>query len=95
MPQSMEVYTFRFKFCYTERTFYLSFTPRTTIQEFTEFVTDYVSNSYSNNQVEIVEVGLPQDEQAPKINYHNDYTLRDIYGHKWRNTAFYIRVMPN
>jgi hypothetical protein len=47
------------------------------------------------NKIEIIEVGQPGGEEAPKINYRNEYTLRDIYSHKWRNTAFYIRIIIN
>jgi hypothetical protein len=96
MPSASETYTFYFKICYTERTFNLSFTPDTTIKDFIDIVNVYMGEYQEiHNKIEIIQVGQPEGEEAPKINYHEDYTLRDIYSLKWRNTAFYIRIIMN
>lgn len=53
-----------------------------------------MGNLCPNNAIEIVETGQVDNinghdaELAPKINYHPDYTLRDVYGNRWRNTPF-------
>ena len=99
MSERNEVYTFYFKIAYTERTFYFSFNPDTTIKNFIESVENSMRNIEPNN-IEIVETAQPNNingrnaELAPKIDYHPDYTLRDVYGNRWRNTAFYIRLIP-
>ena len=55
-----------------------------------------------NYNIEIIEAGQidyinrnTNAEEAPKINYPDEYTLRDIYWNRWRNIAFYIRFIPN
>lgn len=99
MSTDNEHYTFYFKIAYTERTFYFSFNPDTTIKNFIESVENSMRNIEPNN-IEIVETAQPNNingrnaELAPKIDYHPDYTLRDVYGNRWRNTAFYIRLIP-
>ena len=96
MPSPQETYTFYFKICYTERRFYLSFYSDTTIKDFIELVKVFMREYQEEcDKLEIVEAGQPEGEEAPKINYHDEYTLRDIYFHKWRNTAFYIRNFTN
>jgi hypothetical protein len=96
MSLTTETYKFYFKICYTERTYYLNFASNTTIKKFITQVTTYiraVQDEYFN--FEIVETGQPEGEEAPKINYLDEYTLRDIYSHKWRNVSFYIRIIPS
>jgi hypothetical protein len=99
MSTDNEHYTFYFKIAYTDRTFYFSFNPDTTIKNFIESVENSMRNIEPNN-IEIVETAQPNNingrnaELAPKIDYHPDYTLRDVYGNRWRNTAFYIRLIP-
>ena len=102
MSTDNELYTFYFKIPYTERSFYFSFNPNTTIKNFIESVENSMRNLAPNpyRDIEIVEVGQLNNingrdaELAPKIDYHNDYTLRDVYGNRYRNTAFYIRLIP-
>lgn len=102
MSQDTEHYTFYFKIVYTDRTFYFSFNPDTTMKNFIESVENSMRNFESNpyRDIEIVETGQFNNinganaELAPKIEYHPHYTLRDVYGNRWRNTAFYIRLLP-
>lgn len=60
-----------------------------------------MGNLYPNNAIEIVETGQVDNinghdaELAPKINYPDEYSLRDIYRNKWKTTAFYIRLIPS
>lgn len=99
MSQDNEDYVFYFKIAYTERTFNISFNPNTSIKNFIEYLENTMRNLYPNNAIEIVETGQVDNinghdaELAPKINYPNEYTLRDIYRNKWKNTAFYIRLI--
>ena len=103
MSTDNELYTFYFKIVYTERTFYFSFNPDTTIKNFIESVENSMRNIEPNpyRDIEIIETAQPNNingrnaESAPKINYHPDYTLRDVYGNRWRNTSFYIRIITN
>jgi hypothetical protein len=103
MPQVNELYTFNFKICYTERNFEFSLNPDTTIKNFIKFIKNYILENEPNPDcdIEILETGQYNNingrdpELAPKINYHNEYTLRDVYGHRWRNTSFYIRFIQN
>ena len=100
MSEPVEFYTFYYKIAYTERTFYFSFNPDTTIKDFIESVKNELNNVEPNYDIEIIEgdqynnINGRDPELAPKINYHDDYTLRDVYGNKWRNTTFYIRLIP-
>lgn len=99
MSQDNEYYTFYFKIIYTERVFYYTFSPDTTIKEFIEKLSDEMREIEPNHNIEIVEAGQIDNinnspsEQAPKIDYPHEYTLRDIYWNKWRNIAFYIRFI--
>ena len=98
-----ELYTFYFKIIYTERTFNLTFSPDATIKFFIESVNStmhlLLEDDMDNQIIEIVETGQYNNvngrdpELAPKINYNDEYTLRDVYGHRVRNTAFYIRFV--
>jgi hypothetical protein len=100
MSEINEFYTFYFKIAYTERTFYFSFNPDITIKKFIESVKNDFDYYEPNRNIEIVEgdqynnINGREPELAPKINYHDEYTLRDVYGHRWRNTMFYIRLIP-
>ena len=94
-----ELYTFYFKIVYTERTFYWNFSPDMKINDFINQVTNNMREIEPDCNIEIVKAGQynningPDPEMAPKINYYHEYTLNDLYGHKWRNTSFYIRFI--
>lgn len=102
MSTDNELYTFYFKIVYTERTFYLSFNPDITIKNYIEIISNKMREISPNpyRDIEIVETGQYNNingrdaELAPKIAYHNEYTLRDVYRNRWRNTSFYIRLIP-
>jgi hypothetical protein len=32
---------------------------------------------------------------APELDYPDTATLREIYEHNWKTTAFYLRCVPN
>lgn len=101
MSEANEYYTFYFKIIYTERVYYFTFNPDITIKNFIQKISDEMREISPNNTIEIIEAGQIDNinnspsEQAPKIDYPDEYTLRDIYRNKWRNTAFYIRFIPN
>ena len=95
-----EDYTFCFKIVYTDRIFNFTFNPDTTIKYFVEYVSNFIREIEPNYTIEIVESGQYYNingrdpELAPKINYNDDYTLRDVFRNRWRNTAFYLRLIP-
>lgn len=101
MSENNEYYTFYFKIVYTERTFYFTFNPDITIKNFIEEVKNNMREVEPNYTIEIIEAGQIDNinnsraEEAPKLDYPDEYTLRDIYRNKWRNTAFYIRLIPS
>jgi hypothetical protein len=96
-----EFYIFHVKIAYTDIKFECSFNPDITIKHFIEILKQHVNREHPNNHnMEIVEAGQyfningRAPELAPKINYDNQCTLKDIYGKNWKNTAFYIRFSP-
>lgn len=95
-----ENYTFCFKIVYTDRIFNFSFNPNTTIKNFVEYISNFMHEIEPNYTIEIVESGQYYNingrdpELAPKINYYNEYTLRDIYRNRQGNTSFYLRLIP-
>ena len=100
MSETGELYTFYFKITYTDRIFYFSFNPDITIKKFIESVEDEFNYYEPNRHIEIVEgdqfnnINGRAPELAPKINYNDEYTLRDVYGTRWNNITFYIRFIP-
>ena len=94
-----ELYTFYFKIVYTERSFYWNFSPDMKINDFINQVTNNMREIEPDCNIEIVEacqhnnINGCDSELAPKINYYHEYTLKDLYGNKWRNTSFYIRFV--
>ena len=99
MSENNENYTFYFKIVYTETTYYWDFSSDITIKNFIEAVKNNMREFQPNRDIEIVEAGQYHNtngrdpELAPKIDYHYEYTLRDVYRNNWRNTAFYIRFI--
>ena len=100
MSEDNEQYIFYFKIAYTNRTFNFSFNPHNTIKNFIEDISNRINEIEPNYTIEVVETGQYNNnngrdpELAPKIDYYNEYTLRDVYGNRWRNIAFYIRLIP-
>jgi len=106
MTQSNSDYTFYFKLVYTEQSYYYSFNPDTTIKQFKTLVRcqSYnnisISIDYELYEIEIVEAGHPNNsrgrdaEMAPELDYPDTATLREIYEHNWKTTAFYLRAIP-
>ena len=106
MAQPNSEYTFYFKIAYTEKYCYLSFNPDTTIRHFKIMVR---ARSYNNfnitchngpQVIKIIEAGHPNNsggrdaEMAPELDYPDTATLREIYEHNWKTTAFYLRGIP-
>ena len=103
MIQPNSDYTFYFKLVYTEKFCYYSFDPDTTIKQFKTLVRCQSYNNLnitSNYGIEVIEAGHPNNsggrdaEMAPKIDYPDTATLREIYEHNWKTTAFYLRGIP-
>ena len=97
-------YTFYFKLAYTEHSCYYSFNPDTTIKQLIYWANDFANiyfNLYTEETieftVEVIEAGHPNNvlgpdaEMAPKLNYPDTATLREIYENNWKTTAFYLR----
>ena len=99
MIQPNSDYTFYFKLVYTEKFCYYSFDPDTTIKQFKTLVR---CQSYNNFNItgtyglEVIEAGSGgrDAEMAPELDYPDTATLREIYEHNWKTTAFYLRGIP-
>lgn len=99
MANSEGFYTFHAKIACTDLKFECSFNPDIKIKEFIEILKENINRLHptNNHNMEIVEAGQynningREPELAPKINYNNECTLKEIYGKNWKNTAFYIR----
>jgi len=98
MSQQREYYTFYFKIAYTERTTNDSFDPDMTISDFISSAKIRLKNVFDllweEDVIEIVEAGQNLSESAPKLE-PSERTLSEVYGHKWKNTAFYLRNSTN
>lgn len=98
MSQQRENYTFYFKIVYTERSTNYSFDPDITISDFIFSAKIKLKNIFGllweEDVIEIVEAGQNLSEIAPKLE-PSELTLREVYGHKWKNTAFYLRNSTN
>jgi hypothetical protein len=101
MPANDEYYEFYFKIVYTERTIHYRFSPTISIKNFIETVNFDVRRDFNilnNQKIEIVEAGQPNNingrdaEMAPALEPVNE-TLREIYGNRHNNVAFYIRII--
>ena len=101
MIQSNSDYTFYFKLVYTEKSCYYSFDPDTTIKQFKTLVRCQSYNNFNKTGLEVIEAGHPNNsggcdsEMAPELDYPDTATLREIYEHNWKTTAFYLRCLPN
>jgi hypothetical protein len=110
MTQPNSDYTFYFKLVYTEKYCYFSFDPDTTIKQFKTLVRCQSYNNFNMiglrsiedmEVIEVIEAGHPNNsggrdaEMAPKIDYPDTATLRELYEHNWKTTAFYLRGIPN
>lgn len=100
MSESNEVYSFHFKVINTERIFNFQFNTETTVKNFINILSQHMYQIEPNYDIEIIEcsnfnINSENIKQHPKINYHNDYTLRDIYHNKWRQIIFYIRFITS
>ena len=106
MTQPNSDYTFYFKLVYTEKSCYYSFDPDTTIKQFKTLVRCQSYNNfnitgiYGPQGLEVIEAGHPNNlggrdaEMAPELDYPDTSTLREIYEHNWKTTAFYLRGIP-
>lgn len=98
MSEDSEVYTFYFKIAHTERTTNYSFDADITISDFISSAKIKLKNIFDllweENVIEIVEAGQNLSEAAPKLE-PSERTLREVYGNKWKNTAFYLRYSNN
>jgi hypothetical protein len=101
MTQPNSEYTFYFKLVYTEKSCYYSFDPDTTIKQFKTLVRCQSYNNFNITGLEVIEAGHPNNsggrdaEMAPELDYPDTATLREIYEHNWKTTAFYLRCLPN
>lgn len=102
MNQSNQSYEFYFKLAYTCQTKIYEVNPDILIKNFIEDIryrARYDFNISDDEDIEIIEAGNPDNinghdsELAPAIEA-SDYTIREIYGNTYRNTAFYIRKIP-
>ena len=93
------LYTFCFTIVYTDRIFNFTFEPETTIKNFIEYVSNRMREIEPNHSIEIIESGQyyningKDPEMAPKLNYCYEYTLRDVFRNRLRNTSFFIRLI--
>jgi hypothetical protein len=97
MIQPNSDYTFYFKLVYTEKSCYYSFGPDTTIKQFKTLVRCQSYNNFNITGLEVIEAGSGgrDAEMAPELDYPDTATLREIYEHNWKTTAFYLRAIPN
>jgi hypothetical protein len=98
-------YTFTFKEINTQQTIHISTDSSLTLYEFIEDVSILMYNEYGNicfhKSFDIVEAGHYNNsngiapELADKIDvmYDQNDTLEKIYGTRWKNTSFYIRII--
>lgn len=102
MTENIEEYTFYFKVAYTELTNYYRFPSNISVKNFIEIVkrNAIIDLGLENNQFEIVEAGQFNNingvhaELAPALIPY-DETLREIYGDRHNNTAFYLRIIQS
>ena len=92
-------YKFYFKLAYTCQTKYYTVNPNSKISEFINDIKTRARVDFNINNdedVEIVEAGQFDNingrnaEMAPALQ-PSEYTLKDLYEHNYKNTAFYIR----
>ena len=102
MSTEIEEYRFYFKVPYTETAFWIRFSPEDTISDLMAEVIDELQERnlfrHENDVFELVEAGQYNNingrdpELAPFIVHPFSSTLREIYGNKWKQTAFYARI---
>ena len=92
-------FRFTFKLAYTCQTKYYTVNPNSKISEFINDIKICVHEDFNINNaqdIEIVEAGNFDNingrdaEMAPALQ-PSEYTLKDLYEHNYKNTAFYIR----
>ena len=95
-------YEFYFKLAYTCQTKYYTVNPNSKISEFINDIKIRAHEDFNINNdedIEIVEAGNFDNingrdaEMAPALQ-PSEYTLKDLYEHNYKNTAFYIRKIP-
>jgi hypothetical protein len=99
MNQSNQYYEFYFKLAYTCQTKIYEVNPDMSIMDFISDIKNRVRTDFyleSTEEVEIVEAGNPDNinghdaELAPALEASIN-TIREIYGNRHTNVAFYIR----
>jgi hypothetical protein len=102
MAESNEYYEFYFKLAYTCQTKFYLVNPDISIKNFIEDIKQRALidfNAEPHEDIEIVEAGQSNNingrdaELAPSLENSND-TVRQIYGGRYKTTAFYIRKIP-
>jgi hypothetical protein len=92
-------YEFYFKLAYTCQTQNYLIDPNLSITNFIDDIKNIVPTHFDispNEDIEIVEVGQPHNingrdaELAPALK-PTDLTIKQLYEHRYRQTAFYIR----
>jgi hypothetical protein len=98
-------YTFTFKEITTQQTLRIFADSTITISEFVEnakiLIYDNLESICLNKTFDIVEAGQYNNrngfepELADKLEacYYENATLEQIFGNRWKNTAFYIRIL--
>lgn len=102
------MYTFYFKVIYTTNTFYLSFSPNDTLKDLADTVLLQLledgllrRGNTPSDSIELIETGQYNNvngrdpELAPSMTYPRTSTLRELFGHKWKTTAFYIKLFTS
>ena len=104
MTITIAKYTFEFKITYSEEKTSIEFESQITIKEFVEQASIKIREIFPDinfASLDIVEAGQYNNsngrnpELADRIDlvYNIDSTLEDIFGNRWKNTAFYIRIL--
>jgi len=97
-----DYYEFYFKMVYTCQTKFYTVNPDLSIKNFIEDIKNRAIIDFNinlNEDIEIVEAGNPDNingrdaELAPALE-PLDTTVRQIYGNRHKNIAFYIRRVP-
>lgn len=101
MSEQSNFYEFYFKLVYTCETKIYSVNPDISIEDFIEDIKIRAKNDfelYENETIEIIETGQFNNingrnaELAPALVPLQE-TVRQIYGNRYKNTSFYLRII--
>ncbi len=88
-------YSFYFKLSNREMPIMYTFHSDVTINYFIEFIRDEMSylSPKNTNIIEIFEILQDNIEIKNKLNYLESYTLKEVFGDRWKETSFYVKFM--